>query len=194
MVLRFVGGIGLFFSFTEVSKEEVRKLTAFSPFLRLKSFVKLFQGVYYRNSQYYLRSQIITQVKFFQAISLLKSTKRRACLYSTLGVLAALCYLDYRLQLDTTLKCGDVKFKFCRKVAIQVYHSPKVIKRVLVLYFVPLFFPPLPTCARTHSLGGFLVWGIFFMMSELYFKYQVKKVFDSQLQYPDDTYTCFVDQ
>lgn len=42
MVLRFVGGIGLFFSFTEVSKEEVRKLTAFPPFFRLKSFVKQF--------------------------------------------------------------------------------------------------------------------------------------------------------
>lgn len=48
------------------------------------------------------------KVKIFQAISLLKSAKGRACLYSALGVLATSCYLDYKLQLDTMLECGAV--------------------------------------------------------------------------------------
>lgn len=55
-----------------------------------------------------LSPELNNKVKFFQAISLLKSAKARACLYSALGVLATSCYLDSRLQLDTMLECGAV--------------------------------------------------------------------------------------
>lgn len=39
------------------------------------------------------------KVKAFHFISLFKSAKSRACLYSTLGVFMTFCYLDYKLSM-----------------------------------------------------------------------------------------------
>lgn len=72
-----------------------------------------------------------------------------------------LMLFSYKADLGTTLKCAAVKFRLCRQLAIQVYHSLKI--SVIALPFAPVCRTFCHLYTHTESLG-FLVWGFIYFL------------------------------